>query len=212
LRLNRSENLRMKSENQLETNLWLQFKNGNKNAFAEIYKIHISSLLTYGAKLCSDEGILKDNIQDLFIELWNGRANLANVENEKFYLIKSLRYKLIRAEKKRQLHISTDSISDENIYKRIEVSVESEIIEKETRNSQINTVRKAINILSKRQQEVIQLRFYQGFTNEQIAELMQMNYQSVSNLIYSSLCRIKKNLSSSPVFATALLAAFSFFF
>jgi RNA polymerase sigma factor (sigma-70 family) len=200
----------MKSENQLETNLWLQFKNGNRNAFAEIYKIHINSLLAYGAKLCNDEGILKDNIQDLFIELWNGRENLANVECAKFYLIKSLRYKLIRAEKKRQLQISTDSISDENIYKRVEVSVDSEIIEKETRNSQINTVRKAINILSKRQQEVIQLRFYQGFSNEQIAELMQMNYQSVSNLIYSSLCRIKKNLSSSPVFATALLAAFSF--
>ncbi|HEX4372647.1 MAG TPA: sigma-70 family RNA polymerase sigma factor [Puia sp.] len=202
----------MQSKNQLEANLWLLFKNGNRNAFAEIYKIHINSLLAYGAKICSDEEILKDNIQDLFIELWNGRGNLANVECAKFYLIKSLRYKLIRAEKKRQLYISTDSISDENIYKRVEVSVESEIIEKETRNSQINTVRKAIHILSKRQQEVIQLRFYQGFTNEQIAELMQMNYQSVSNLIYSSLCRIKKNLASSPVFTTALLAAVSFFF
>jgi RNA polymerase sigma factor (sigma-70 family) len=202
----------MKSENQLETNLWLQFKNGNRNAFAEIYKTHINSLLSYGAKLCSDEGMLKDNIQDLFIEFWNGRENLADVECVKFYLIKSLRYKLIRAEKKRQLQISADPISDENIYKRVEVSVESEIIEKETRYAQINTLRKAITILSKRQQEVIQLRFYQGFTNEQIAELMQMNYQSVSNLIYSSLCRIKKNLSSSPVFTTALVAAFSFFF
>jgi RNA polymerase sigma factor (sigma-70 family) len=201
----------MKSENQLETNLWLQFKNGNRNAFAEIYKTHINSLLAYGAKLCSDEEMLKDNIQDLFIELWNGRENLANVECAKFYLIKSLRYKLTRVEKKRQLQVSTAS-SDENIYKRVEVSVESEIIEKETRNSQTNTIRKAINILSKRQQEVIQLRFYQGFTNEQIAELMQMNYQSVSNLIYSSLNRIKKNLASSPVFTTALVAAFSFFF
>ena len=202
----------MEKDNQNYTAQWLLFKNGNKEAFSELYQWHIKSLLAYGAKLCDDDELLKDNIQDLFIELWNGRANLANVENEKFYLIKSLRYKLIRVEKKRQLHISTDSISDENIYKRIEVSVESEIIEKETRNSQINTVRKAINILSKRQQEVIQLRFYQGFTNEQIAELMQMNYQSVSNLIYSSLCRIKKNLSSSPVFATALITAFSFFF
>ncbi|HSZ86856.1 MAG TPA: sigma-70 family RNA polymerase sigma factor [Puia sp.] len=201
----------MKSENQLETNLWLQFKNGNRNAFAEIYKTHINSLLAYGAKLCSDEEMLKDNIQDLFIELWNGRENLANVECAKFYLIKSLRYKLTRVEKKRQLQVSTAS-SDENIYKRVEVSVESEIIEKETRNSQTNTIRKAINILSKRQQEVIQLRFYQGFTNEQIAELMQMNYQSVSNLIYSSLNRIKKNLASSLVFTTALVAAFSFFF
>ncbi|HLY72158.1 MAG TPA: sigma-70 family RNA polymerase sigma factor [Puia sp.] len=201
----------MKSENQIEISLWMSFKNGNRNAFAEIYKTHIHSLLGYGIKLCSDQEILKDNIQDLFIELWNGRENLANVECLKFYLIKSLRYKLVRAERKRLLQINTDPINDENVYKRVESSVESEMIEKETRAAQINTVRKAINILSKRQQEVIQLRFYQGFTNEQIAELMQMNYQSVSNLIYSSLCRIKKNLSSSPVFTTALVAAFSFF-
>jgi RNA polymerase sigma-70 factor (ECF subfamily) len=202
----------MSGENQIENALWLQFKRGDKNAFATIYNEHIDFLLAYGARLCSDGDALKDNIQDLFVELWNGREHLTEVKSTRFYLVKSLRYKLIRAEKKRRLQITSppDSTSDENIYKRMEVSVETEFIEKEALHSQSLTLRKAICLLSRRQQEAIQLRFYQGLTNEQIAEIMQMNYQSVSNLIYSSLCRIKKNISS-PVFTTALIAAFSLF-
>jgi RNA polymerase sigma factor (sigma-70 family) len=85
------------------------------------------------------------------------------------------------------------------------------MIDKETLDSQINTLRKAVAALTKRQQEAIQLRFYQGFSNDQIAELMEMNYQSVSNLLYSALCRIKKNLKA-PVFTTALVAALHLFF
>ena len=204
----------MQRDNQNDIALWLQFKNGNKDAFEEIYNSHIASLLAYGSRLCQDEEILKDNIQDLFIELWSSRENLADAQNLKFYLIKSLRYKLIRAERNRQFQtaLSDQTPGDDTIFRKTEVSAETKIIELETHNSQVKTVRKAIEGLSKRQQEIIQLRFYQGFTNEQIAQLMQMNYQSVSNLLYSSLCRIKKNLTSSPVFTTALLAAFSLFF
>jgi RNA polymerase sigma-70 factor (ECF subfamily) len=93
----------------------------------------------------------------------------------------------------------------------MEAPVESAIIDKEIADSQINILRKAIAVLSKRQQEAIQLRFYQGLSNDQIAELMEMNYQSVSNLLYTALCRIKKNLKA-PVFTTALATVFHLFF
>lgn len=203
----------MEKDNQNYTSLWLLFKNGNKDAFAELYHSHIKSLIAYGAKLCADEELLKDNIQDLFVELWNSRENLADVDCVKFYLFKALRYKLIRAEKMRQSQniISENFSSGTNAYNGFETSVETEIINKEILDSQVSTLRKAITVLSKRQQEAIQLRFYQGFTNEEIAELMSMNYQSVSNLMYTALCRIKKNLKA-PVFTTALVAAFHLFF
>ena len=203
----------MEKDNQNSTALWLQFKNGDKDAFAELYHFHIKSLIAYGAKLCADEEVLKDNIQDLFIELWNGRENLAEVDCVKFYLFKALRYKLIRAHKMRQSQSSISRIfsEDANSYNTVEDSVETEIIDKEIFDSQMATLRKAIAALTKRQQEAIQLRFYQGFSNEQIAELMSVNYQSVSNLVYTALCRIKENLKI-PVFTTALAAAFHLFF
>jgi len=204
----------MEKDNQTYTALWLLFKNGDKEAFSELYQLHIKSLIAYGAKLCDDEELLKDNIQDLFIELWNSRENLADVDCVKFYLFKALRYKLIRSEKIRQSQslFSKNFSEAASIYNsRFEQSVESELIEKELLNTQISSLQKAIKSLTKRQQEAVQLRFYQGFTNEQIAELMGMSYQSVSNLMYTALCRLKKNLTT-PVFTSALATVFHFFF
>lgn len=203
----------MEKENQNYTALWLQFKDGNKDAFAELYHSHIKSLIAYGYRLCADEEMLKDHIQDLFVELWNGRENLADVGCVKFYLFKALRYKLIRAEKMHRLQntVSENFSGSMNAHNGFEAPVETEIIDKEIFDSQISTLRKAIAVLTKRQQEAIQLRFYQGFSNDQIAELMGMNYQSVSNLVYAGLCRIKKNLKA-PVFTTALVAALPLFF
>jgi|ERR1022692_3278490 RNA polymerase sigma-70 factor (ECF subfamily) len=203
----------MENNDQNYTALWLQFKNGNRDAFAELYHSHIKSLIAYGSKLCQDEELLKDNIQDLFVELWNGRENLADAGCVTFYLFKALRYKLIRAEKMRQAHntVSQNIFFSSNAHSSFDAPVESVIIDKEMLDSQINMLGKAVAALTKRQQEAVQLRFYQGFTNEQIAELMGMNYQSVSNLMYTALCRIKKNLKA-PVFTTALGAAFHLFF
>src|SRR5215831_20099737 len=83
-----------------DLSLWLRFKNGDKQAFAELYQKHILSLLAYGSKLCSDQEILKDSIQELFVELWNSRQNLSATDSVKFYLFKALRYKLLRFEKR----------------------------------------------------------------------------------------------------------------
>ena len=201
----------MRRELTNECKLWSQFKNGDKNAFASLYQLHSIDLIAYGSKICSDPEILKDAIQDLFVELWHSRKNLALVDSVRFYLLKALRYKLIRSEKKRQQHDLLSMTSSVSSFGRFEIPVETAIIDKEIKESQIYNLRKAIKGLSKRQQEAIQLRFYQGLTNEQIARLMHMNYQSVSNLICNALCRIKNNLKTT-VFASALAALFSLFF
>src|SRR5438105_8193570 len=90
-----------------DLSLWLRFKNGDKEAFAALYQKHIISLLAYGHKLCNDEEILKDTLQELFIEIWNARQSLAITDSVKFYLFKALRYKLIRFEKRSHAHART---------------------------------------------------------------------------------------------------------
>jgi RNA polymerase sigma-70 factor (ECF subfamily) len=186
-----------------EALLWLQFKNGDREAFAAIYQKHSISLIAYGMKLCPDPDLLKDQIQELFVELWHYRENLSPTDSVKFYLLKALRYKLIRQEKNNAARIGMHrwSVTLTGIHR--EEPVETSLIEKEIHESQMALLRKAIKELSLRQQEIIQLRFYQGLSNEQIAELMNMNYQSVSNLLYRALCRLK-DLTRMPAFKTLL--------
>ncbi len=85
--------------------LWQEFQQGSETAFSRIYRLHASLLYGYGMKLVKDKELIKDCIQDLFIEMWNTKNRLGSVKNIKSYLFKSIRRKLIAAAiKNRQNH------------------------------------------------------------------------------------------------------------
>ncbi|HWK06272.1 MAG TPA: sigma-70 family RNA polymerase sigma factor [Puia sp.] len=190
-----------------EVLLWLQFKGGDREAFATLYQKHSIPLIAYGMKLCPDLDLLKDQIQELFVELWHSREGLSPTDNTRFYLLKALRYKLIRQEKNRVARVTMARLSADLSLRFCEEPVETALIEREVHESQMALLRQALKELPLRQQEIIQLRFYQGLTNEQIADLMNMNYQSASNLLYRAICRLK-DLVQIPAFKIILLLFF----
>src|ERR1700722_4331889 len=200
----------MEMMSEVDAQRWSQFKNGDRGAFAAIYQQHILQLITYGLRLCPDQDLLKDQIQELFVELWNSRKNLAPARSVKFYLFKALRYKLVRLEKNRYLSQQSARIAF-SLDSPLQEPIETSIIENEFRTSQAASLRQAIKSLSRRQQEAIQLRYFQGFTHDQIAELMDLNYQSVSNLLHRALFRLKQVFKTPvlPVLLLGLLKIFS---
>lgn len=192
----------MQQQHDEEALLWTQFKNGDREAFAMLYRKHILSLIAYGTRLCPDRHTLKDQIQELFVELWNSRENLSHTDAVKFYLFRALRYKLVRQAKTRHHHAAADRVNAWLNEPRQESSIETSIVEREIQSSYTALLKDAISHLTARQQEIIQLRFYQGFSHEQIAELLNINHQSVSNLLYRALCSLKEKISI-PAFAIA---------
>ena len=73
-------------------------------------------------------------------------------------------------------------------------TAETEIEQSEADSESSIRVRRAIDGLPKRQQEVVFLKFYEGLENDQIAELMDINRQSVANLLYRALCTLKNQM------------------
>lgn len=195
----------MQERHEDEVLLWLQFKNGDRDAFATLYQMFIVPLIAYGTRLCPDRELLKDQIQELFVELWNSRGNLSDTASIRFYLLKALRYKLIRLEKHRHFRTGAEGLAGQYIDTRMEAPIETSIIERELHESWRCLLKDALRHLTLRQQEIIQLRFYQGLSHEQIAELMDVNYQSVSNLLHKALCRLKEKIKI-PVFVLICLA------
>lgn len=175
--------------------LWSQFKKGDRQSFSLIYQQNIAALINYGLKICDDTTMLKDSIQDLFVDLWNSRFNLSDVDSIKFYLFKALRFKLIRMGKKQ---IASSNLSAFLLKKQnyTDASIEDNIIVEESGALLSKALQGAVSCLTLRQREVIVLRFYHGFTHGQIAELMQLNYQSVSNLLYIAIERMRDILKT----------------
>lgn len=164
--------------------LWKAFKAGSEPAFEQIYRREIQGLIRYGKKLTSDGVLIQDAVQDLFLEIWNSRLRLTDTDNIRFYLLRALRNKL----SKRIPEADSTELHESEIS---EPSVEFAILENEARDSRLLRLEKALQKLSKRQQEAINLRFYHDLSNEEVARIMGVNYQSACKFIYSGLKILK---------------------
>ncbi len=171
-----------------ESLLWSKFKAGDQSAFAEIYRLHIRGLIQYGSKISLDSQVVQDAIQDLFLELWHSRQRLSATTSVRFYLFRALRNKLSKSfNADFSLDAGTDFLS--------EPSVEFLMMENERREDRLKRLRTALDTLTPRQQEAINLRFFHDFSNEEVASMMGLNYQSACKLIYSGLRLLKENMS-----------------
>jgi RNA polymerase sigma factor (sigma-70 family) len=184
---------------QLEDHqLWEEFKQGNTDALARIFFLFYDDLLAYGKKLCTNEELVKDCIQNLFFKLWKNKENLDTIRSIKPYLFKSLRRtigdELASQNRKRTLH-KVQAYDYEVVF-----SQEDFLIAEQTTLEMRSRIIYALNKLSGRQREAIYLRFFEGLDYEKIAEIMVINTQSVRNLIHQSFKILKGNIVFIEIF------------
>ena len=175
-----------------DTHLWQTMLSGNEVAFSKIYQKYYPSLYAYGSKISFDENIVKDAIQDVFIHLWNKRNTLPEVKNVRVYLLKSLRNRLFRILEK---HGKIEKEVEDDLI--IVPSKENSIILQELKKEQLLKLHFHLQNLPTRQREVIHLKFFQNLKTAEIAELLNINYQSVSNIIHRGLNTLKTKFQTS---------------
>lgn len=66
-----------------DVQLWQDFQIGSESAFATIYEKNANFLYSYGLKIVSDKELVKDSIQDLFVELWDAKNRVSKVRSIK---------------------------------------------------------------------------------------------------------------------------------
>jgi RNA polymerase sigma factor (sigma-70 family) len=161
--------------------LWKNFLQGDKSALSEIFLTFYDDLFRYGLKLSGDQNMVQDCIQDLFLKLWKNKDNLKSVESVKPYLIRSLRNHLIDSINLQKPMISIDEGFEHPF--EITYSHEDFLIAQQVSQEVRLKVIDALNKLTIRQRETIYLRYFEDFDFETIASIMDMNSQSVRNLL-----------------------------
>ncbi|MEX2512845.1 MAG: sigma-70 family RNA polymerase sigma factor [Cyclobacteriaceae bacterium] len=173
-----------------ETVLWEDFKAGSESAFIKIYESFFDILLNYGCQLTGDRGLTKDSIQDLFIEIRQKREKLGKTDSIKFYLMKSLKRKLVKQLNKNNRF---QSLSQSGNIFEITFSHEKMLIDKQIQEEQSKRLNEALKLLSGRKKEVLYYFYFEGLDYEQIRELMDFSHiKSVRNLVYKAV-KILKN-------------------
>lgn len=172
--------------------IWDKFKKGDKSSFSEIYQIYAPTLINYGYKVTSDVALIEDSIQDLFVELWRSREKLSKTDSIKFYLFKALRLKIYR-------NLSANGSGkmnslDGHMTLLKSGSQEDFLIQVEGDLFKSRILKDVLQKLPLRQQEAINLRYFHSFSNEEIAAIMGISYNSACKTIYAGLKSLKENL------------------
>ena len=171
--------------------LWNAFKRGDWDAYTSLYHAYYRPLNNYGYKFTRDVKLIEDAIHDLFITLWTNRDNLGNPLSVKNYLYKSIRNILFRKIKSQQ-RFSDIPENDEAL--PFEVSYDHQLILNEEEKSIQETLKHVLNKLPARQQEIIFLRFYDGLSYEEIADIMCIHVSSTYKLLYKALDNLQQSL------------------
>lgn len=168
--------------------LWTQFLPGDHLALDAIVKRHYNLLYQYGCKFTRDAALVKDCIQDLFLFLWYKRHAVNETASVEHYLMKALRRRLERALTKAG---STQGMGFLD-FKDAAATPDDHLIQQEQKTALADRIKKCILQLSKRQQEIIYLRFYLNASAADIADIMQLNRQSVYNLLNDALNKLRQ--------------------
>ena len=172
-----------------DTVLWERFVGGCETSFARLYERHAASLYRYGTKLTPHADQVEDGIHDLFVELWERREHLNTPATVLFYLLKALKHKIIqRCKENNRSWTMTESIAIP--------SQETRLIEAEWSEELRHKLASAMKTLSKRQQELVFLAFYEEMSHAEIAEVMEISYQAVSNLMYRTMKALRQAVAS----------------
>lgn len=179
--------------------IWDNFREGRKDALEIIYEENYSSLFYYGMKFTQDIDEVKDIIQELFVELINSGKKLASTDNIRFYLLRAMRNKLVRYLRNAKLPLDENQIVAENPEFCLVESIESQLIKAEVKDEKRESVLNSIKKLSKKQQEIIYLRFYNNMPYMEIADLFDVKIQTVRNLMSRAINSIRQDLEDERI-------------
>lgn len=167
------------------------FQSGDVNAFSTLYDMHINILLNYGSRLTTDKELLKDCIHDVFVKLYTKKAELDIINNFKSYLFISLKNKIYDEFRKR-MYVSETSVEDvTSTSLQGSEDIECDYLKKEQTQIENLLVQRLLLQLSPRQREILTLYYLEEKKYEDICIIMDMNYQSVRNLMHRSITKLR---------------------
>jgi RNA polymerase sigma-70 factor (ECF subfamily) len=187
-------------DEMLMAQLWNRFKAGDREAFNQLTRARYWLLFNYGTHFTRDRHLIKDCVQDLFLELWHRRKTIAETPYVTIYLVKALRYNLLRKLRREQSwRFAEEETFELEIGFTDGVTAEVEWIAGETIKEANHTIRQAVELLPKRQQEVVFLKFYEGLSNDDIARAMAVEKQTVANFLYRAMTQLRSQLPAHMV-------------
>lgn len=175
--------------------LWNKLKAGDEKSFSLLFEKYYGDLINYGNSFSPFAEKVQDCVQDVFADIWLYRESLQEPNVVKAYLLSSVRKRIARLYERD--HVFRKITTTDSIEFLFDFSVEYELIDDEATAESVLYLNKLLNDLPARQKEALFLRYNQGLSVDQIAEMLEVNYQSASNLLHRGLLTLRREWKES---------------
>ncbi|GAA3968663.1 sigma-70 family RNA polymerase sigma factor [Mucilaginibacter dorajii] len=168
---------------------WRLLAEGDKQGLYECFNLFYNDLYRFGLSLYKNPELVKEGINNLFLELWKIKHKLADVQNVQQYTLTI--YKRILYKTYLQLSEATQTgglIDDISVGDTpIEPSYESILIASQHDEHMKKRLQKALNQLSPRQKEIIRLRYFDTVAFKDIADQTGLSERTVYNTLHNAI-------------------------
>lgn len=154
------------------------------------YEAYADEMFSYGMAFGIGKETVLDAIHDVFLHLYEKGNKADTITNVKFYLLSSLKNRIISLKRK---EIPFENIDDSSEYEFL-IKVDGlELIEdKEERDLYTGQIEYLLSLLTSKQREVIYLHFMQELSYEEIAQMLDITTKSVRKLTYRAIERMQE--------------------
>lgn len=183
----------MNSHDQIDTDIIDQFMDGDKAAYATIFRHYYPGLYNYGTRF-ADASLVEDAIQDMFTKFWLGRKDHGTINCLKAYLFVSFRNQLHALARQKRRFIESDI---QEPFFKLEVSIDQVMIDAEKLYEERTNLARAMVHLTQRQKEAVFLKFYENLSYEEIAVILDISVKATYKLVARAIGELRQQIKTS---------------
>jgi RNA polymerase sigma-70 factor (ECF subfamily) len=179
----------MKVNNSEEKITILKAQQFDENTLAEVYDAYSPGLYRYAMRLLGDQQSAEDCISETFFRLLRIlREQRGTIDHIQSYLYRTA-HNWITDYYRRTKNFIEESETSEQV-----ASLETSTFDQVEKNLQKKEVRQAILSLPVEQQQVLLLKYLEGWQNEEIASFLKKNNGAIRALTFRAIRTLRKKM------------------
>lgn len=181
----------------IDADLMLRVAQGDKQAFAQLYDRFSAPLYATAVRIVRDASEAQDIVHDAFVTVWDKAAAFEAARGTAFSwvvtLVRNRAIDRVRSRRRRAELLAESVPSDLGYQENAPGSSGSETA---TTNDEARAVRAAVATLPVDQRHALELAFFGGLTQEQIAEKLSEPLGTIKARIRRGLIKLRDSLAS----------------
>lgn len=176
-------------ENGQISDLLARAKQGQQEAFAEIYRLFFKKIYNFIFYRVSHKETAEDLAEDVFIKAFAKMDGVKDPDTFEGWLYQVSRNRVIDYYRQKKTTVALEDVENTLEY-------ETNVIDSVNLDQQQKKLLKLIKELGAEQQVVIKLKFYEDLTNQEIAALLKKSEGAIRVIQHRALARLQELMES----------------